>query len=107
MKIIDLLNIKAKGEEMPRKIIFDTDRYYLNDNNHYVRECGDFIQRLDIEYNLVNCLNDEVEIIEEKRIDSIEHYELEELDGWRDVALFYQYKFNELIDAINDMRDKE
>ena len=67
MKVIDLLNKIAKGEEVPKEIMFDTDRYYLNNNNHYVRDCGDFIQRLDIEYNLVGCLNDEVEIIEKEK----------------------------------------
>lgn len=123
MKIIDLLVKISKGEEVPKEIMFDTDRYYLNNNNHYVRECGDFIQRLDIEYNLVGCLNDEVEIIEEEKEIEISKMIINEeflfsnshsrnmrredrrlLDNsFKEVS----NKINELIDVINDMRDKE
>ncbi len=106
MKIIDLLNKIAKGEEVPKEIMFDTDRYYLNNNNHYVRECGDFIQRLDIEYNLVGCLNDEVEIIEEeKEIEKLSPY-IKGNDLEFEVAM-NRKTINQLIDVINDMRDKE
>ena len=106
MKVIELLNKIAKGEEVPKKIKYIKTEFEYDDcNEFYYDNVGYSMYRLMFEEG--NCLNDEVEVIEEKRIDSIEHYELEELDGWRDVALFYQYKFNELIDAINDMRDKE
>lgn len=110
MKIIDLLVKISKGEEVPKEIMFDTDRYYLNNNNHYVRECGDFIQRLDIEYNLVGCLNDEVEVIEEEKEIEKLNLDTDELKGKETVrAIDYllEGKINELIDVINDMRDKE
>lgn len=109
MKVIELLNKIAKGEEVPKKFTYGGYLWEYDIKNkmwfYYFGEGKN--HRFDRLFYLNMLLNDEVEVIEEKRIDSIEHYELEELDGWRDVALFYQYKFNELIDAINDMRDKE
>ena len=101
MKIIDLLNKIANGEEVPRYIRFDTEMYSLNPNNHYVRECGDFIQRLDIEYNLVGCLNDEVEIIdieEWKVIDEFPNYEISTKGNIRT---------KEYVDARNHIRQSK
>lgn len=73
MKIIDLFNDIANGKKLPKTIIFDTETYHLNPNNHYVRECGDTVKKLENDYNLLLCLNDEAEIIEEKskKIDKI------------------------------------
>ena len=106
MKIIDLLNKIAKGEEVPKKIKwlgkiyeYDEDEYKFYYQNGYSLYREFFTEG--------NCLDDEVEIIEENEVNTIKSYELDELDGWRDVALFYQYKFNELIAVIKDMRDKE
>ena len=101
IKIIDLLNKIANGEEVPRYIRFDTEMYSLNPNNHYVRECGDFIQRLDIEYNLVGCLNDEVEIIdieEWKVIDEFPNYEISTKGNIRT---------KEYVDARNHIRQSK
>lgn len=119
MKVIDLLNMIANGEEVPKYIRFDTEMYSLNPNNHYVRECGDFIQRLDIEYNLAGCLNDEVEIIEEKK-------EIEKLDiqtnnggslclrneagtlcGMNKHSIVMAKKINELIDEVNKLKEEK
>ena len=105
MKIIDLLVKINKGEEVPKEIMFDTDRYYLNNNNHYVRDCGDFIQRLDIEYNLVGCLNDEVEIVDNeewKTIEKINKKMYEAIGTPVDEVLID--KINELIDEINKLK---
>ena len=101
MKIVELINKIANGEEVPRYIRFDTEMYSLNPNNHYVRECGDFIQRLDIEYNLVGCLNDEVEIIdieEWKVIDEFPNYEISTKGNIRT---------KEYVDARNHIRQSK
>lgn len=66
MKMIDLFNDIAMVKKLPKTIIFDTETYHLNPNNHYVRECGDTVKKLENDYNLLLCLNDEVEIIEDK-----------------------------------------
>ena len=76
MKVIDLLNKIANGEEVPKKIKFDNKYwnricsekypYYVNDNDsdlfiYFFRK------------NLTFSLNDEVEIIEEHNEEPQEH----------------------------------
>jgi transcription antitermination factor NusA-like protein len=64
MKIIDLLNKIAKGEEVPKKIKYRNDIYILIDN--YCYYCDETNLNLsDGLYAEQSRLNDEVEIIEE------------------------------------------
>lgn len=66
IKLIDLLNKIANGEEVPKRIIFDTRQYYRVNSHTYVRNIiGGITLVLHNEYNLLNCLNYEVEIIED------------------------------------------
>lgn len=130
IRVIDLLNKIAKGEEAPKKIKYDGDIYFLESD-----EIFEFFTYKTIDYNkfntdgerlgkalfLDNCymhLYDEVEIIEEdKKIEKIEKYE--DLDGHyflnnRDKKIyigcdeidFMVDKFNELIDEINNLKEK-
>lgn len=120
--IYELLGLIKDGKA-PKYIIFDTDRYSLNPNYHYVRELGDEIIRLDIQYNLVNCLNEEVEIIEDnimgveqdKKIDEL----VKSIECVEDInfllgKLEYHYeqtkdeiceKINELVKAYNSLKE--
>lgn len=75
MKIIDLLNKIANGEEVPKKIKYDTLNYYFRDYDYkeydiekdYIDEQTSFIEKIDF-YKL----HDEVEIIEEdKKIEKL------------------------------------
>ena len=82
IKVIDLLNKIANGEEIPEKI-----KYELKINTylhcHYVPEC----------------LNDEVEIIEEdKKIEKFEFGEIEDREHYE-----IKRKINEIIDKLNEM----
>ncbi len=65
MKVIDLLNKLANGEEVPKKIIvLDTEFYYDEDNLKYrniEKTKDDLFEHLDFYKGLA--LNDEVEII--------------------------------------------
>ena len=102
MKIIDLLNKIANGEGVPKKInvysylwTFDIEKHdYTNIHNTVL--FNDFIDNI-----ITDSLNDEVEIIEEekeiKKFDTNKFHDIDEL----------VYKINDLIDVINDMRDKE
>lgn len=66
IKIIDLLNKIANGEEVPKKIIYEGDEFfYDNDEDAY---CIDDIngRRTLLEFIYECNLNDEVEIIEEE-----------------------------------------
>lgn len=70
MKVIDLLNKIANGEEVPKKIKYDTKNYYFrnydykeyNIKNDYIDEQTSFIECIDFFK-----LNDNIEIIEEDK----------------------------------------
>lgn len=108
-----------KERKAPKNIMFDTEKYTLNSNYHYVRECGDFIQRLDFEYNLINCLDEEVEIIEEAEetqkiprlsFQQIGSNNLEKGNYFRFVEDINKQigglgkKINDLIDEVNELK---
>lgn len=122
IKIIDLLNKKANGEELPKKIKFlnsiweyckdGSTQDYIND---YYTCLMDFVV-----INKVD-LNDEVEIIEEpKKIEKLPYYSLEKIqksknkDEWYKNRLEllekrindYHNKINELRDEINNLKEK-
>ena len=66
MKVIDLLNKIANGEEVPKKIKYEGDIYIHNDNYCYFCKETNEILSENI-YAEFSRLNDEVEIIEEPR----------------------------------------
>lgn len=78
IKVIDLLNMISKGEEVPKKIKYKKDTYIHIDNYCYYCEDTNLIlsDRIFAEYSK---LNDEVEIIEEvnKQAKIIQWYEKE------------------------------
>ena len=65
MKIIDLLNKIANGEETPKKIKYENDIYILTDNYCYYCDETNLILS-DRLYAEQSRLNDEVEILEEE-----------------------------------------
>jgi heat shock protein HspQ len=104
MKIIDLLNKIANGEEIPKKIriqgeyIFelskDFEHYYYNEN----LEITDLLN-----HNFSN-LNDEVEIIEEdKKIEKLYHCCMESDNSQISILVA---NINMLSDKINELIDK-
>lgn len=106
MKVIDLLVKISKGEEVPKKIKFNEEIYKFNElyDDYEGLYGGDWLLHNHND-NLKCFLNDEVEIIEEeKAIEKIKGIDTRET---RDCIIKFQEKFNELIDVINDMRDKE
>ena len=69
MKVIDLLNKIAKGEEVPEKIKYDKIDYSWCDLCKIYERIEDYAKDL---YNDIDSLNDEVEIIEEdKKIEEL------------------------------------
>ena len=93
IKIIDLLNKIANGEELPKKIewcgvIFDyieKEDYedYVNDNNCSLFRHDDGI------YKTTNILNDEVEILDEEEFETIDELLIEYDDG--DIGINKKY----------------
>ena len=105
MKVIDLLNKIANGEEVPRKIRYDgIDMFWCEPCKIHevvdVKEgelCGKSL------YNILDNLNDEVEIIEEdKKIEKIwfSLYEMERVN--KEVLEKIENKINEIIDKLNE-----
>ena len=114
MKIIDLLNKIAKGEEVPKKIKKDWEYEYkydeLRNEYHYMSHEN---KRFDEEWFIFSIINDEVEIIEEeKEIEKISQELIDKISFEDKTPIsnnlsYTMNKVNELIDVINDMRDKE
>jgi hypothetical protein len=115
MKIIDLLNKIAKGEEVPLVIKCEDVEFALEDNEYYYENCEnndcyalfDYFafekgkksyEVLDLEVEEVKQeIIEEVEDKEYEDIEEITDNELEECECLRDFAYFYQTRVNELI----------
>ena len=98
IKIIDLLNMHARNEEMPKQIkigdgaeIFTYDGYMYKDDGMYITDLLDFFDHL----------NEEVEIIEEdKKIEKISYDDHVGIDLSEAVC----NKLNEVIDVLNKLK---
>jgi hypothetical protein len=114
MKIIDVLNKIANGEEVPKKIKYDTLWYQFRNYDYkeihkgIVDEQTSFIEKIDF-YKL----NDEVEIIEDKKIEKIDQndrrwhygYSKKTDENVTDNLELLREKVNKIIDYIN--KEKE
>ena len=78
MKIIDLLNKIAKGEEVPKRIKYEWFYEWSYDNTRYeyfyMQKNGD---RFDVDWLIESILTDEIEIIEE--VEDKEYEDIEEI----------------------------
>lgn len=107
MKIIDLLNKIANGEEIPKKVkyvgvIFENKNGDLLNSNY----CSLFEHRSNDCEKLLPMLNDEVEILEEKKIP--EKLKMKKtINGSFEGNPTYIYKYNEdeIGDTINQLID--
>lgn len=113
IKVIDLLNKIANGEEAPKEIKFDKEVFvYIGKWQQYVTKEEEIpLLRRISDYNYSG-LNDEVEILE----DNTE--EIEELSTYREIEEFGELdkrcinqnakeffnKINELVKAVNSIR---
>ena len=123
IKIIDLLNKIANDEEVPKKIKYKDNVYYLGKNivdlHTYQTEGSNTTRKLSliIDNEYLN-LNDYVEIIEEpKKIEKIksngDEFYSDYIGTWISknktdaYCEFLMNKINELIDVVNELkRDK-
>ena len=110
MKVIDLLNKIANGEEAPKKIKYNNETFTIREEkDDYVSEKNLFTDR----YSLLD-LNEEVEIIEEdKKIkqitidDEIIHENTVLTDiGLQRNLIKLTIKINEIIDYLNKEREQ-
>lgn len=111
MKVIDLLNKIANGEELPKTI------YYKGGFWHLEQEFSNRLPYYENEYNMDNLLsgeekdyfsqslNDEVEIIEEKKIpEKIEEREIEITMSIGEQIC--ANKINEIINCLDYLKSK-
>ena len=117
IKIIDLLNAIAEGKELPEKFMYKGHLYYREKTKGICYRC-DELNEIFEECLVFEDLNDTVEIIEEpKKIKKIEMYQDEEGHYFLnkqdrkvyvncDEIDFMVDKFNELIDEINNLKEK-
>ena len=105
MKIIDLLNKGANGEELPQKFRYDNYIFTLNDFGMYIDGDCDYITS-HICHDLSN-LNDEIEIIKEekdiKKLDKRKFYDNRFPDDWEEELI---NKIDELINVVNELKNK-
>ena len=103
MKVIDLLNKIANGEEVPKKVKAGYYYYEYEEKGEYINvdDIEDLLFDFDSYFPLEVSLNQEVEVIEEdKKIDRIEnHFYYEEQVGKNEIL---KNKINEIIDKLNE-----
>ena len=109
MKVIDLLNKIAKGEEVPNKIKWADDEWsYSNGpSKNYLTDLEDLFSTID-----GSNLNDEIEIIEEKpkKIKEFGYCCVNkngETRNFVDVEEVLKNRINELTKAVNYLLEKE
>lgn len=116
MKVIDLLNMIANGEEAPKTIVHNCGVYNYNcDNNMaYMYTCDDGTNL----FQMTDSLNEEVEIIEKAKpieeivLDSEEniiYYENGEKHRFNTNKQnkYFAHKINELTKTVNYLLEKE
>ena len=104
MKVIDLLNKIANGEEVPKKIKYDNDIWNYDEISRdyiLIDKSGEEALICE-ELNLMFALNDEVEIIEEdKKIEKIDVNHLQQIKKWKRAKILGK-KINEIIDYLEE-----
>ena len=119
MKVIDLLNKIANGEEIPKKVKVGYYYYEYEENGEYINteNTEDLLFDFDSYYPLEQCLNEDVEIIEEPK--KIEYPILhntapsettgDQMPNWRNLIDCNFEHLNktiyQLIDEINEIID--
>ena len=113
IRVIDLLNKIAKGEEVPKKIKYRGIIYtFVNKNTiqgsyDYDSSTGYLIENITKQLYLSDTVNTEIEIIEEEK----EIEELSFITKYDDYTEALNYsaledKINELVREVNKLKDK-
>ena len=107
-KVIDLLNAIAEGKELPEKFMYKGHLYYRQKTKGICYRC-DELNEIFEECLVLEDLNDTIEIIEEtKKIEKIEMCTggIMGFDGVENITTELKNKINELIDEINNLKEK-
>ena len=109
MKVIDLLNKIANGEEAPKHIkykgwLFSFDRQPCD---YYCEEYGNLFEYLINEKRTIEFLNDEVEILEEKKIpdDLYSWFTMDYSDDLHEVIKKSNINFRNITEKLDEIID--
>ena len=115
MKIIELLNKIANGEEVPKKIKVSCYEFEWRERGRYYANTtkGNYQTLLQDWLNNANKLNSEVEIIEDE--EEIDIQSIEEIVGNTDVRMNnkeisaedYFYTITNIVLSINELKNKQ
>ena len=100
IKIIDLFNKIANNEKVPKKIRYFGEIYEYSEEMKFYYQNG-FSMYRDF-FTEGNCLNDEVEIIEEEK--EIEKITLQFSETQKEKNRLFKDKINELVDEVNKLK---
>lgn len=109
MKIIDLLNKIANGEEVPKKIRFDNtywNRICGEKNMYYENDYDDSLFVYFFRRDLTFTLNDEIEIIEEKKIPKKLNLKLDDWTTPTQCDIELSKKIDKIIDYLDYLKSK-
>ena len=101
MKVIDLLNMISKGEEVPKEIKYNGCLFAFErqTQDYYCEEYGNLFEYLTNEHRTGEFLNEEVEIIEEDNT-------IKKIDRTKPFSTFdVAEKVDEIVDILNEMRE--
>ena len=120
MKVIELLNKIANGEEVPKKVKYKNKIYEWKEydtcygkiwtKKGWKKEFGYVAEENRTYFYLKHCyqdLNDKVEIIEDEKIEKL-NLDTDELRGKeipRAIDYLLESKISEIIDILNEMRE--
>ena len=102
IRVIDLLNMISKGEEVPKKIKYDHQIYYMVGNNDYENYEYEETPTLLFAVGSTSYINEEIEILDEEEDKKIE--KLLMIDGTANILLAVNQtrrKINEIIEKLN------
>lgn len=103
MKLIDLLNMIARGEKTPDKIIYKGYLYTHNgvdsNANYYCSELGEIIER---RINLSNLATDKIEEVEDEKLTKLHHCCM--TTNNEEIKVLIQ-NYNDLVDHYNQIID--
>lgn len=116
MKVIDLLNKIANGEELPKKIKYDNDIWKYDEmaRDYLLIDKSGEEYLICEELNLMHALNDEVEVEEDKKIERIGannykwnyKYDIKTPQAVVDNLELVRQKINEIIDYLEEKENE-
>ena len=106
IKIIDLLNKIAEGKELPEKFMYNAHLYYRQKMKGVCYRCDELGEIFE-ECLVLEDLNDTIEIIEEPKKIEMCTGGIMSFDSVENITTELKNKINELIDEINNLKEKK